>query len=191
MKTDKEMNTKAEKNIVNAFLRLYQEKDLNEITVKEICQRAGVSRVTFYTYFEDIPTLLSGIEEKMLNDVDEIGNTFRYIDLAKLGKNTPIPILVNSYMYMEENIEVFRALLGPHGSPQFFRRFDDHFKQSCLENIKTYKTDTFSPDILASFCVGAVKSVGDLWVLGKIKATPEELALMSTKVIIAILNCDI
>jgi AcrR family transcriptional regulator len=185
------MDTKAGKVIVNAFLKLLQEKKLDKITVKDICQKADVSRVTFYTYFEDIPTLLSGIEEKVLNDFDEIAKMLRYIDLDKLDKNTPIPCLVDSFTCIQENIEVFRAFFGPHGSPQFYRRFEDRLKQACLENINTYKINTFTPDILASFFVGAVKSIGDLWILGKIKATPKELALMATKAIIAILHCDI
>jgi hypothetical protein len=100
-------------------------------------------------------------------------------------------MLVDAFTYTQENIEVFRTLFGPHGDSQFFRRFDDGFKQICLDTINIHKINTVTPDILASFCAGAIKSVGDLWVLGKIKTTPKELALMATKVIIAILNCDI
>lgn len=42
-----------------AFLELLDEKDFAYITVKEICQRAGVNRSTFYLHYETIADLLS------------------------------------------------------------------------------------------------------------------------------------
>ena len=36
-----------------AFLALLEKKDLPYITVKEICQQAGVNRSTFYKYYQD------------------------------------------------------------------------------------------------------------------------------------------
>ncbi len=42
-----------------AFLELLGEKDFSYITVKEICQRAGVNRSTFYLHYETIADLLA------------------------------------------------------------------------------------------------------------------------------------
>ena len=36
--------------IVDAFLILLGEKNLQDITVTEICKKAGVARITFYKY---------------------------------------------------------------------------------------------------------------------------------------------
>lgn len=41
-----------------AFLELLDKKDLSFITVKEICQKAGVNRSTFYLHYETISDLL-------------------------------------------------------------------------------------------------------------------------------------
>lgn len=43
----------------DALVSLLQEKSLEFITVKEICQRAGVNRSTFYLHYETIDDLLS------------------------------------------------------------------------------------------------------------------------------------
>ena len=48
-----------------AFLRLIEEKDLEFITVKEICNKAGVNRSTFYLHYETIDDLLSESLEYM------------------------------------------------------------------------------------------------------------------------------
>ena len=42
-----------------AFLELLEKKDFAYITVKEICQNAGVNRSTFYLHYETIADLLS------------------------------------------------------------------------------------------------------------------------------------
>lgn len=42
-----------------AFLELLERKDLPYITVKELCQKAGVNRSTFYLHYETIDDLLS------------------------------------------------------------------------------------------------------------------------------------
>ena len=41
-----------------AFLKLLEEKDFAYITVKEICEKAGVNRSTFYLHYETVNDLL-------------------------------------------------------------------------------------------------------------------------------------
>lgn len=41
-----------------AFMELLEEKDFEYISVKEICERAGVNRSTFYLHYETIADLL-------------------------------------------------------------------------------------------------------------------------------------
>ena len=42
-----------------AFLKLLEEKDFAYITVKEICEKAGVNRSTFYLHYETVSDLLA------------------------------------------------------------------------------------------------------------------------------------
>ena len=41
-----------------ALLELLDKKDYEFITIKEICQKAGVNRSTFYLHYENIDDLL-------------------------------------------------------------------------------------------------------------------------------------
>ena len=41
-----------------ALLRLLQKKEYDYITIKEICQTAGVDRSTFYLHYENVAELL-------------------------------------------------------------------------------------------------------------------------------------
>ena len=53
--------------IVAAYLQLLFEKSLEELTVKEIVQKAGISRSTFYLHFADKYELMDEVRRK-LND---------------------------------------------------------------------------------------------------------------------------
>lgn len=50
-----------ERVILDVFTRLLEEKNLQKITIKEICEEAHINRSTFYNHFEDV----YGVLEKM------------------------------------------------------------------------------------------------------------------------------
>ena len=49
-----------------ALLALLEEKDLEYITVKELCHRAGVNRSTFYLHYETITDLVNETLEMVM-----------------------------------------------------------------------------------------------------------------------------
>ena len=55
-------NTKA--LIAGAFSQLLEEKPYRRITVRDIVERCGVNRNTFYRYYPDIPSLLQAIVQE-------------------------------------------------------------------------------------------------------------------------------
>ena len=57
------MSAFTERAIVDAFVSLLNEHPLDKITVKNIIDKCGVNRSTFYYYFEDIYDLINKIFE--------------------------------------------------------------------------------------------------------------------------------
>lgn len=49
--------------------QLLEEKPLNKITVKELVERCGVNRNTFYYHFQDIPSLLGQIVKERADEL--------------------------------------------------------------------------------------------------------------------------
>lgn len=49
------------KAIKQTFIALLEEHPLNEITVKDIVEKCGINRNSFYYHFQDLPTLLEEI----------------------------------------------------------------------------------------------------------------------------------
>lgn len=73
------MNTKNNKRrresvekIEKTFVELLQTRELNEITVSDICKLCGINRSTFYANFVDIYDLADNIRDKLENDFNEV-----------------------------------------------------------------------------------------------------------------------
>ena len=61
----KERENSARKHIIEAFLRIYEEKNIEKITINEIMNLAGYNRNTFYNHFGSIYDLLEQIENEI------------------------------------------------------------------------------------------------------------------------------
>ncbi len=55
--------------IYDTFLNLLREKDINDITVTEVCKLADINRATFYRYYDDCFDLLRKIENDFMEEL--------------------------------------------------------------------------------------------------------------------------
>ena len=78
--------------IERVFLDLLQSKDLDKISVSDICKKAELNRTTFYANFADIYALADSIRDKLEKNVmelykDEITIGFNSNDYLKLFRH--------------------------------------------------------------------------------------------------------
>ena len=88
----------------NALLELMKEKTVNRITVREVCDKAGLNRATFYTHYADCFALLESIENDLFRDFE--------LSMEKCVPMFDITKLVTAiYDIIEKNEEVCRVLI--------------------------------------------------------------------------------
>ncbi len=102
-----------EKAIKESFMELLNDKQLSKITVKDISEKCGINRNTFYYHFNDIPDLLEVIfteeAEKIIN-VDENASLYELLILAvdfSIENKTAV-----YHIFKSANREMFEAFLG-------------------------------------------------------------------------------
>lgn len=101
-----------------AFLELLEKKDFAYITVKEICEKAGVNRSTFYLHYETINDLLEEsaqhiidqFVEAMPHDASEFFEKMKTRPLEELFLITP-EYLIPYLDYVKEHRSIFRTAL--------------------------------------------------------------------------------
>ena len=96
------------------LIELMKEKNINDISVKELCESADVNRSTFYKHYATITELY----EDAINDITE---NFRYItDCAKNNGTLLKPKFVESILnYVEKNRDLFLVILSENGNIGF------------------------------------------------------------------------
>ncbi|MDO5134473.1 MAG: TetR/AcrR family transcriptional regulator [Eubacteriales bacterium] len=62
---------KTRRSIINAFLEIRAHKDLERITVKELCQKAQINKSTFYSHYCDIYDLSDQLENEVVASISE------------------------------------------------------------------------------------------------------------------------
>ena len=73
-----------QKVLKESFLKLLEEKPVNKITVKEVCELAELNRATFYAHYTDCFALLESIEDEMLEGFEESLKYIRSLDVTSL-----------------------------------------------------------------------------------------------------------
>ena len=58
-------------NLIDAFMRIYTEKPIEQIGIAEIAATAGYSRSTFYLYFPDIYALAEAARDDLIAEIRE------------------------------------------------------------------------------------------------------------------------
>ncbi len=99
-----------------AFLALLEEKDFAYITVKEICEKAGVNRSTFYLHYETVGDLLAEstryiidkLVENMPQDTADFFEKLQTRPLEELHLITP-EYLTPYLNFVKEHRRIFRT----------------------------------------------------------------------------------
>ena len=141
MRTTKEYSCvkKTKKAFEQSFVSLAKEMPLNKITVKQICERAEMSRNAFYFHYDDINALITDIEDGMVSDIIAM---FDHISDVGFPDNVLTNIQdLTDYFY--ERKDTTLILLDSSYSNTFKRRMNTAFSDFFFQYFKKYHNTEF------------------------------------------------
>lgn len=104
------------KKMDEAFLHILEKKNYEYITVKEICNEAGVNRSTFYLHYETMNDLLEETIESVFQNFDEHMSidSGHFIEKIKVCSVDELYLITPKYLvpylkYVESNQNIFRV----------------------------------------------------------------------------------
>ena len=121
MKKQPQVTEQTRANLRQAFWELYAERPVEKISVREITDRAGYNRATFYLYYHDVYELLEEIEDAVLGNIERLVNE-RLLKGDKLDFSQHMGLILRLAGHSRDYT---RVLLGPHGDPAFSRRLKE------------------------------------------------------------------
>lgn len=157
----------------NSLIELMKQKNIYKISIKEICENAGVNRSTFYKHYDTEFDLLNDIEMQYLNTIDE------YLSLAEREA-----MLQKLLEYVVENIDVFELFLQDTPGNDFFERLIKicFAKMAYEENLVNFGKD-MSAEYLYHFIVYGALSVVKVWIEKQPRETPTEMNRILLRII--------
>ena len=168
---------RTKKLLTQALTQLLQEKQINEITVKELTDLADMNRGTFYLYYKDMFDMLEKIEDGMFEALDAIVSLHEHDDVSQQTK----PILLDLFRFIQDNQDMCRVLLSPHGDMNFLHRLNEVVREKCLKawpNIRKEKGEA-DFDYHYSFVVFGCAGIIRAWVNRNCSESAEKMAEMA------------
>ncbi len=160
-------NNKKRKNsqhkIGRAFIQLVQYKNLNEISVTDICKDAKINRSTFYANYLDVYDLADKIKDEMFNNIlqlypEEALSKIHSYDYLKLFK------------HIKDNQIYYNTLFKLNFD--FSEYYNIELEEK--EALKFFGT-TKNVDYHIEFFKAGINALMKKWLQNGCKETPEEL----------------
>lgn len=105
---------------------MLQEKPVDRITVKELCDLAELNRSTFYLHYTCPHDLLREMEQKFIEAHGKLFHAF-----WQQGRN--LDIMVELFACLQENRNFFCAIMGAYGDPEFTAKLVSDAREGILD----------------------------------------------------------
>ena len=102
------------KLLTDAFMNMLQEQPIHAISIRDLCEKAGINRTTFYHHYGSQYDLLNDISTRFLA---EIAHQLSTADAENQDSVQERVTLV--FQYLEDNLSISRLLLNSNADPSF------------------------------------------------------------------------
>lgn len=160
------------KVIKETFIKLLDQKDINKITVSEICNIADINRATFYRYYLDVYDLLNKIQEEFKNELIEP------YEKDPTKANTVSAFSKDMLQVFLENKELVKILFNTNNNIYFLNEILEIAYELCknkwLNDIPTLTEDEIN--YAATFIFNGALGIVNFWVKNNFNKDIEEVS---------------
>lgn len=153
-----------------ALLELLEKKDLAYITVKEICEKAGVNRSTFYLHYETLDDLLTESVRYIIDrfvafmpqDTPSFIRKIETCPLEELYLITP-EYLLPYLRYVKEHRRVFRVSLERASALRLERAYHGLYRHILEPILNRYQVPPEERKYMMSFFMNGLMAIVGEW----------------------------
>lgn len=156
-----------------AFLELLSRKDFPYITVKEICERAGVHRSTFYLHYETTADLLSEcveyIEKRFLSYVQSEKSADSFSKHIQSCSDSELYLITPAYLkpflqFIRENRCLYKTALKNSRTLRLEKTYDKMFRFVFQPILERYRVPAKDRPHIMTFYLSGLTALIDEWV---------------------------
>ncbi|MCR8843603.1 TetR/AcrR family transcriptional regulator [Paenibacillus sp. SC116] len=168
--------------IRRALVELMLEKEYQKITIKDIVERADISRGTFYAHYSDVHAVIEQIENEIMEKMIEFLDEFKHTDLIQ----NMMPFLAKVSNFLGQDIEFYRMLIAVDAASTFMTKVKAVLIESLLGYERKMDTDQEREAFILHvnfFASGLVAMYQD-WFEGKLNGSLDDLASSVSRIMV-------
>ncbi|MGN1145648.1 MAG: TetR-like C-terminal domain-containing protein [Acetatifactor sp.] len=158
--------------LLKGLIQLMSQKDIKDISVKELADLVDINRGTFYLHYNDIYDMLEKIEDELFLEFNEFLNR----NLAEGGQLlSPYSTMLDLFTLLEGHKDLAKVLIGSHGDLAFVNRLKALVEERLRHLFETaHNTPAYEYcyPFIVSGCVGIIEA----WLNHPAPLSPEEMA---------------
>lgn len=178
--TDKRIE-KTKANILNALIALSKEKELNEISIRELTEAAHIHRNTFYLHYTDVDSVLAEVEETMCIVVKNMAEQFTDQELlTHVGT-----LLQEVFQYLYQEREKCVLMMKGRGKVSNGKMLLESVFEKYLQNFPVeIDRDSFEFQAQFYYCIAGALGVIRYWMEHEFQEPPKQVAEITGKLLV-------
>lgn len=160
----------------NALIYLLKKKDIEYITIKEICKQANVNRSTFYLHYENINDLieetLDYINKKFINYFNE--NSDNFINKIKYASLEDLKLIEKKYLnpylnFIKDNQKIFKASFNNPNVIRTAIKYNHLKRDIFIPILDRFNIEEKEKNYLLSFYINGIMAILKEWINNECK----------------------
>ncbi len=167
----------------NSLIELMSKKEIDKISVSELCSNAGVNRTTFYNHYYRPNDVLNEIEENVINDLQKILNG-ENLNNSERQLSKKVELVCD---YLLKNKEISKLIFESNSTySNFSKKLLKIPESSTLYyNYANMNLDENAKELITSFMQNGMYSLIKLWLTSDMKKTPTEVGELVESIVIS------
>lgn len=151
---------KTKRAIRNAFAKLLSEKEINDITVRDVAELAEINRKTFYRYYSGIYQVVDEIENEIVRSYEQILGEIDF----KQDINNPYRIFERLTATINTNLDFYGYLLSMQGNVSLVSKISEMLKSKTMDTLMLHiPMDAHIADIMLDYVISGMVAVYQHW----------------------------
>ncbi len=180
---------KNEKLIRETLIEMLRNMKYNQITVNAICEKALISKHTFYSHYESKEDLIKSLLDELFKGMMVSSNNYiRGLNISK-GYNIDKNIIIQQMNfvgdYINKHFDIFYVFFKQDDTVYFSQRMAHYIKNCMLKNTNVTAQTNIKLFMMFDYIIHGNIGVTKSWVLNRDKMSLEELKKFSETVLIS------
>lgn len=166
------------------LIQLMKEKEIQDISVKELSDLVDLNRGTFYLHYSDIYDMLNKIEDEIFLEFNTILDSSLTPD-----SDSPKTTIYNIFCFLKKHWDLVKVMLGPHGDLSFVTRLQELASEK-MDHAFHHDHSSEIYHYYKSYVISGIIGIIQFWLSSDNPLSPEEMAEICSKILTKGLNAD-